>query len=534
MFQANLSKFSYNLLLFSVLINNKSLRGPSTELFDLVQSLTGPERRFFQLQAHRHVVGEANNYWLLYTLVSDQDAYDEQSLKEQWAKYGNPNHFAVIKQQLYQQLLHSLHLFHSVTNKVQQVTIALHQADILLSKGLYQQAEKLLKKQNKLIEQSELLELWPEYYRIMRKLNSKQYYKGISQQELEALQQNESEVLTETHQVAKIAHVTEQLAQLHYSKVSGRSVSDLSAVDGLLASLPEIEAHRLRTKLDVLQAKATGNFMKGNTQEAYSYNTEFLKLVEQNGAIEQYAERYFSVLNNVLVDSQVLGYQQQVVDGLKKLRGLESEPVFKKIAMLPLNIFRLGYQLELNLTLSVGNFEAVSKLAAEVDAGLKKFEGQIVAHNVVTFQYLLAYLFVGNQQYQSALDRLAIIINDTDDSVVQEIQGFARLLNLVAHYEAGHYRLLESMIESVYRYQKQRQQLYEVERQVLSFLRKVNFVEERHIREALFRALYSRMEDLRKIPSEARAFNYFDFGIWAQAHLKRQPLATVFRSRIAG
>lgn len=509
------------------------MRGPSTELFELVQSLTGPERRFFQLQAHRHVIGEANNYWVLYTLLCEQETYDEQQLKDRWAAHGNPSHFAVIKQQLYQQILQSLHLFHQANDTAQQVVIALHQAKILIAKGLYQQASKLLKKQQKQIERYELFELWPEYYRLLRKLHAKQYYHGIDSAKQLGLQKLERNAISTIEHANTVAHIAEQLALLHYSKVSGRTESDLARVDALMSELPNEEGLPIRLQLDVLQAKATGNFMKGNAETAYKCNSQFLAILEESKLVGQYAERYFSVLNNYLVDSQVLGYTEQVEVGLRKLRGLEEEPAFKKIPRLQMNIFRLGYQLELNLMLSAGRFTEVARLANDVDAGLKKFNGQIVEHNVITFQYLLAYLYFGNQQYQDALDRLSIIINDTDDKAVQEIQGFARLLNLVAHYEAGHYRLLESLIESVSRYQRQRKQLFEVEKQVLSFLRKVNFVEERHIREALFRAFYSRMEDYRKMPSEARIFNYFDFGIWAQAHLKRRHFAEVFRSRKA-
>lgn len=507
------------------------MRSPSTELFELVQSLTGPERRFFQLQARRHVIGEANNYWVLFDLVKAQEQYDEVALKQQWAEHGKAEHFAVIKQQLYQQLLGSLHLFHAATDNTQQVNMALHQAEVLISKGLYAQANKLLKKQQKQIEQSELFELWPAYYRLVRRLWGKQYYQGIDKETQFTFQQQEIDQLGKLGSTINTAHITERLAWLHFAKVGSRSKVDVAELDGLLGQLPALEGQPLRMQLDVLQAQATGNFMQGNAQLAYDYNARFLQLIEQEGLVQQYAERYFSVLNNYLVDSQVMGYGQQVIDGLKKLRGLADEPAFKKIPRLPLNIFRLGYQLELNLTLSAGNFNEASRLAIKVDEGLKQYSGQIVAHNIITFQYLLAYLYFGNGQYTESLERLAIIINETDDNAVQEIQGFARLLNLVAHFEAGHYRLLESLIESAYRYQKQRLQLYEVEKQVLAFLRKVNFVEEKHIKDALFRAFFSRMEDLRKVPTEQRAFNYFDFGVWAQAYLKRRPFAIVFQSR---
>ncbi len=508
------------------------MRAPSQEIFELVKSLTGTEQRFFQLHSRRHVIGEGNNYWLLFNLILQQDAYDEASLKAKWAAHGNPLHFAVIKQQLYHQLLQALHLYHAGTDTKEQVRMALHQSEILLNKGLYAQADKQLKKQRKLIEKEELLELWPEYYKLVHKLWGKQYYQGIAPEQLEQLGNEEEKALTQMYQAAQVRQQAERISMLHYRKVGGRSVADVAVIDSLLVQLPKLDGLPMRTQMDVLNATATAHFMKGDAAKAYEYNGRLLQLIEQNGLIKSYAERYFSILNNYLVDSQILGHQEQVRDGLKKLRGLAVDAAFKKIPRLEVNVFRLGYQLELNLALASGKFEDAQRLAAEVDVGLKRYTGQVVLHNQIVFQYLLAYLSFGNSRWTEALDRLAWIINETDQSAVQEIQGFARLLSLIVHYEAGHYRLLESLVESVYRYQKQRQQLFETERQVITFLRKINFVEERHIHDALFRAFLVRTEELRKLPNEQRAFNYFDFGIWAQAHLKKKPFAEIYQKRL--
>ncbi|HQZ43738.1 MAG TPA: hypothetical protein PK735_12690, partial [Flavobacteriales bacterium] len=57
---------------------------PSTELFDLIRSLTKSEKRFFKL--HSSLQSGDKNYLRIFDSIDKQKAYDEEALKKQFAK----------------------------------------------------------------------------------------------------------------------------------------------------------------------------------------------------------------------------------------------------------------------------------------------------------------------------------------------------------------------------------------------------------------------------------------------------------------
>lgn len=503
------------------------MKTASADIFELVKTLDKTEKRYFTVQCEQNSIGSRNNYLELFKLIDAQGSYNEDALRTAWLPYGNAAHFAVVKQQLYEQLLQALHLYHARTSAQEQIKTQLHQAGILLRKGLNSQCGKQLKKCRKLMDKYEALEQEPEYYRLYRQLLGKTYYLNHTLNDLELLAKTEREANRQYQDLLHYKQQADAVAWVHYSKVSGRAEADTELLQNIIAQLEPAEPGLLREQLDRCRALATAYFVLGQAQKAYQYNGQFLQLLEEHDAIKQYPDQYFSILNNYLIDSLVLGQTTAVREGLAKLRALGSQPIFRKLPQLEANIFRLGTQLELNLLLTEGDFAAITPLLPEMEQGLKRYS--IVKHNVLSLRYLAAYLLFGNENYNAALDQLSYIMDEPDEQAVQEIQRFAHLLNLIVHYEAGHYRLLESLIESTYRYQKSRAKLLLTERLVLNLLRKINYLDEKPIRKALFTAFRDKLARALEHPAEARALNYFNFTAWAESHILGKPFIDIYQ-----
>ncbi len=50
----------------------------SNQLFQLIKSLNKSEKRYFNLYASRHTIGEKNNYVILFEAIDKQIEYDEE------------------------------------------------------------------------------------------------------------------------------------------------------------------------------------------------------------------------------------------------------------------------------------------------------------------------------------------------------------------------------------------------------------------------------------------------------------------------
>ena len=92
-------------------------------------------------------------------------------------------------------------------------------------------------------------------------------------------------------------------------------------------------------------------------------------------------------------------------------------------------------------------------------------------HRILVFNYKIATLYFGSGDYNTSIDYLHLIINDHVD-LRYDLQCYARLVHLLAHYELGNYELMESLTKSVYRFMAKMKNLTVVEEEMFKFLRK--------------------------------------------------------------
>ena len=109
----------------------------SDQLFQLIKSLNKSEKRYFNLYASRHTLGEKNNYVILFDAIDKQNEYDEASILKQFKKEAFINKFSITKARLYDVILDSLTAFHSASSIDAQLKRDLHCAEILYKKTLY-------------------------------------------------------------------------------------------------------------------------------------------------------------------------------------------------------------------------------------------------------------------------------------------------------------------------------------------------------------------------------------------------------------
>ena len=140
-------------------------------LFDLVKSMTMSEKRYFKIYSSKHVIGENNDYVLLFNFVDSHTHYDEAVLlKQNFVK-----NLSAEKNYLYNLILKCLNAFHASFNSKTRIYQLLESIEILFHKGLYQQALKLVKKASKIAKDGELFTQFLVLNEIKTELLSKQF-----------------------------------------------------------------------------------------------------------------------------------------------------------------------------------------------------------------------------------------------------------------------------------------------------------------------------------------------------------------------
>jgi tetratricopeptide (TPR) repeat protein len=123
---------------------------PSTDLFTLIRSLDKGEKRNFRLMAKVVARGGTKRYLELYEVLEGWDELDEEALARRFG-----DQLANLKHYLYGLILRSLS--HFDTSPSANFAATREQARILMEKGLFPQAEKLL---HRAIEDARLHEWW--------------------------------------------------------------------------------------------------------------------------------------------------------------------------------------------------------------------------------------------------------------------------------------------------------------------------------------------------------------------------------------
>ena len=101
---------------------------------------------------------------------------------------------------------------------------------------------------------------------------------------------------------------------------------------------------------------------------------------------------------------------------------------------------------------------------------LKEIEMYMDSHRVLVFYYKIACLYFGAGEPAKAIDYLNNIIN-WKLNLRDDLQCYARLLHLIAHFELGNMEVVNYLSKSVYRFMGKMDNLSTVEEVLFNFLK---------------------------------------------------------------
>ena len=148
---------------------------------------------------------------------------------------------------------------------------------------------------------------------------------------------------------------------------------------------------------------------------------------------------------------------------------------------------------------------------------------------MLVFYYKIACLYFGSGNNEKAIDYLNKIINQKVD-LRTDLQCYARLLHLIAHYELGNFELLEYLIKSVYRFMAKMENLSMVEEEMFTFLRQ-SFHVGAHALKPEFEKLLDKLKKYEGNPLETRAFVYLDIISWLESKISGVNVQDVIREK---
>ena len=508
------------------------MANPSKDnLFVLICSLSKSEKRQFKLYVNRLGDNADAKYLLLFNLLDKMNEYDEEAILK--SKIVTKLQLSNLKAHLYKQILISLRMNPVNQNIRIQIREQLDFATILYQKGLYKQSLKILDKTKQIALEHEEKNIAFEIVELEKVIESQYITRSIVGRADElAIQAKE---LSQQNVIAsKLSNLSLQLYSIMLKSGYAKSDTEMHVITEYFnKKLPKHKLEQLgfREKLWLYKAHLWRSFLTQDFLTSYRYSSKWVDLFNQNQGMIFLNPVWYIKGNSYLLECLYLikhkSYINDVLEKLKQTTSLESFPKNDNLNSL---YFLCYYNSKFNLHFLEGDFEGGLYLVDDVLKNIKQNEDRIDEHHILVFYYKIACLYFGMGNNKKCIEYLKKIIENKNLSMREDLMCFARILSLIAHYEAGMDYHLEVQLKSTYKFLIKMNELHEVQREIIKFLKNLSSIYPNDLKSE-FKKLHDKLIVFEDHPYEKRAFLYLDIISWLESKIENRPVADIIKEK---
>src|SRR5680860_62225 len=500
-------------------------------LFVLVKSLSKSEKRQFKLYVGRLGVNTDAKFLALFNLMDKIKKYDEKTILQ--SGIVKKAQLSNLKAHLYKQILVSLRL-NPVNQTIRlQIREQLDFATILYQKGLYRQSLKILDKAKATAIENQEKNIAYEIVEL-EKIIETQYITRSIPDRADELAVQAKELSAQNVMTSKLSNLSLQLYGMMLKVGYVRSDEDYVRVkdyfDGHLPKY-QIEDLGFREKLWLYKAHLWYSFLTQDFLSTYKYASKWVDLFYEQKEQIYLNPVFFIKGNHYLLESlfyvKYASQFKQTLERLEKVVGGKEFPKNDNVASL---VFLYVNANKLNLHFLEGTFKKGLYLVKIVEYGINKHKERIDAHHIMLLYYKIACLYFGIGDNKTCIQYLKKIINNRNLKMREDLMCFARVLSLVAHYEAGMDYHLEIQLKSTYKFLLKMNDLHAVQKEMIKFLRNLGGIYPHELKNE-FQKLHTELKKYEDHPYEKRAFLYLDIISWLESHLENRPVAEIIREK---
>ncbi len=500
-------------------------------LFVLIKSLSKSEKRQFKLYVGRLGVNEDSKFLLLFNILDKLSSYDEAAiLKKGIVK---KQQLSNLKAHLYKQILISLRLNPSHQTIRIQIREQLDFATILYHKGLYRQSLKILDKAKNLAIGNEEKNVAYEIIEFEKVIESQYITRSISNR-ADELTIQAKELSQQNVLASKLSNLSLQLYGLFLKTGYVKNDKETKRITKYFNDrLPKYNINTLgfREKLWLYKAHLWYSFLTQDFLSCYKYSSKWVTLFYDNKDQIVLNPVFFLKGNHYLLESLFyLRHYNKFKKSLKRLESITKENWFPVDDNIEGLAFLYVYNNKFNLHFIEGSFHEGLPIVEEVLDRLKKYQDRIDEHHVMVFYYKIASLYFGAGENKKCIFFLEKIIGNKSLEMREDLLCFARVLNLVAHYEAGMDYNLEALIKSTYKFLIKMEDLYEVQKEMIRFLRNLGDIYPHEVK-GEFIKLHKKLKEFEDDPYQSRAFLYLDIISWLESKIESKPIGLVIKDK---
>jgi hypothetical protein len=500
-------------------------------LFQLIKSLEKAEKRHFKLYIKRSSAKEDLKIIQLFDAVDKLREYDEKVLLKKLPGTEKRQLYN-LKTHLYKEILASLRLLKSADSIDLQLNEQFDYAHILYKKGLFYQSLKILEKTKETAKANQKFNFLTSVIALEKRIESLHITRSILDR-VEQLSVEANEISKHIDMVARLSNLALQLYSWFIKYGHARNEKDeASVIQFMKDNLPANawDQTGFYERLYLYQSYTWNAFIRQDFLTYYRYTQKWVDLFQsQPVMIRVETGHYIKGLHSLLNAHFDLRNFQKFQLTLKEFEVFaKTERVINNDSFRIMSFIYIA-SAKINYHCMTGTFKEGLPLVPGIEEKMNNYALFIDTHRILVLNYKIAVLYFGSGDYATSIDYLQKIINNNTD-LRGDLQCYARLVHLLAHYELGNTEIMESLVRSVYRFMAKMENLTVVEEEMLRFLRNSFDVASKKIKPELEKLL-NKIKHLEKNRFETRAFAYLDIISWLESKVYEKPMSVIINDK---
>ena len=500
-------------------------------LFVLIKSLTKSEKRQFKLYVGRMESNENSKFLKLFNQLDKMNIYKEDVIIEK--KIVSKVQLSNLKAHLYKQILISLRLNPQHKNVKLHIRSQIDFATILYQKGLYKQSLKILDKAKSFALKYDENTSAYEIVEFEKLIESLYVTRSLSNRTNELVSQTNH--LKEQNDInSNLSNISLQLYEKLIKAGYAKSDSESKEIQNFFSQKIQnfkLESLGFREKLIYYQIWVWYSLLVQDFLSSYKYASKWINTFNKNpDMIKVHPVFYLKGYNFLLEALALIKHPSEFKNRLSDLINSVESSSFPVNQNLNALIFMYKYNNLFNLYVLEGNFKDSIKIVPEVLDGIETNKNFIDHHHIMLLYYKIACMYFTVDDFDNCIKYLSKIMKNKNIKMREDLQCFTRVLNLIAHWEAGIDFNLDKIIKDTYNYLDKMNDLHEVQKTILKYLKGLENIYPGEIK-GFLRNLYNELKVYENDPYEKRAFLYLDIISWLESKISSKPVQDIIKEK---
>ena len=375
------------------------------DLFELIQSMSPSEKRYFKVHAHRQTVSDyKSQYEKLYDALKNWEGeYDEKEFKKKQKGKTFIKNLAVEKNHLYDVVLKTLRNYSSQQNPELRLHEMIITISLLINKGLKVQAYKLIERAEKLAGETEqcneMLSLVEFLLRLYRMAPAESRYTA-------------SEIMQRSQDLLDKISVTQRAVYLRIQMVDINAQNTWTKNKSLVASIKK-EAETLSAQkglsrvaqLSLLNVKQFDLIHRHKYKEGLDLTAPWLDKIEKEKVEINYSsQQYLVTMANYMLCAFMYEKLELLPPIIAKIKRMQANDTLNENE--EADCFTLSTQYDFLYMINTGDFQNATHSIRQIEAGMLKYRHIISERQIVNFQFNILLLLFLQKNYKDSLKRI--------------------------------------------------------------------------------------------------------------------------------